>query len=211
VQLAALSLQGCSTERAVQFIGAFSGSHHYSVDYLVEEVLSRQPDVVRRFLLQTSILDRMCAPLCDAVLRWGARGRETQDDASNTIPSAQDILERLEHANLFLVPLDDDRRWYRYHHLFSDVLRQMHSAATSPDEVAALHRRAAGWHRQQGLIGDAVHHALLAADHERAAAIIEESAWAMVRRGQLTTLRTWIQALPADVLATRPWLRVYYA
>ncbi len=139
VQLAALSLQGCSAERAAQFISAFSGSHHYIVDYLFDEVLSRQPDAVREFLLQTSILDRMCAPLCDAVLGWGATEQGSAGDSRETALAApqhpgdvlpprspaQEILEYLERSNLFLVPLDDERRWYRYHHLFVDVLRQM--------------------------------------------------------------------------------------
>ncbi|MBN1815520.1 MAG: AAA family ATPase, partial [Anaerolineae bacterium] len=142
VQLAALSLQGCSAEQAAEFINAFSGTHYYIVDYLFDEVLSRQPDPVREFLLQTSILDRMCAPLCDAILGREALERApTGDEGERASPlsqraaavphfpaQAQEILEHLEHANLFLVPLDDERRWYRYHHLFIDALRQMYTS-----------------------------------------------------------------------------------
>jgi LuxR family maltose regulon positive regulatory protein len=196
VQLAALSLQGCSPEHAAQFIRAFSGSHHYIVDYLFQEVLSRQPEKVREFLLRTSILERMCAPLCDALqLR----------------SPAQEALEYLERSNLFLVPLDDERRWYRYHHLFMDVLRQGLKTTSQPGQISGLHGRASDWYRQNGFVADAYSHALLAGNHERAADIVEENAWSMVRHAELATLDKWIQALPGDTLATRPWLRVYYA
>jgi ATP/maltotriose-dependent transcriptional regulator MalT len=211
VQLAALSLQGCSAERAAQFISAFSGSHYYIVDYLFDEVLSRQPDAVREFLLQTSILERMCTPLCDAILSWGARGPASTGDERDTASSAQEILECLERSNLFLAPLDDERRWYRYHHLFIVVLRQMLKSAAQPDQIAGLHGRASEWYGQNGFIADAVHHALLAGHHQRAAQIVEENAWSMVRHAELATLKKWIQALPGDSLSARPWLRIYYA
>jgi LuxR family maltose regulon positive regulatory protein len=210
VQLAALSLQGCSAEHAAEFIRAFSGSHHYIVDYLFEEVLSRQPDAVREFLLQTSILERMCAPLCDAVLTGGARGPGGSGEGELASLS-QEILETLERSNLFLMPLDDERCWYRYHHLFIDVLRQMLKSASQPDRVAGLHGRASEWYGQNGFVADAVHHALLAGDHGRAAEIIEEHAWSMVRHAEMATLRGWMEALPGDAVAARPWLRIYYA
>ena len=197
VQLAALSLQGCSPEQTAEFIRAFSGSHHYIVDYLFDEVLSRQPDAVREFLLQTSILDRMCAPLCDSVVV--------------PVPDSQATLQYLARANLFLVPLDDERHWYRYHHLFVDVLRGMLHAAWQPDQVAALHGRASDWYGQNGFVAEAVHHALLAGHHARAAEIVEENAWSMVRRAELATLKAWIEALSAGSLSARPWLRIYYA
>lgn len=225
VQLAALSLEGCSLERAAEFISAFSGSHHYIVDYLVDEVLRRQPDAVQEFLLQTSILDRMCAPLCDAILTTGAKGQASTGDSRDAAvtapqypgsafyhcPTAHEILETLERSNLFLVPLDDERHWYRYHHLFVDVLRGMLQSASQPDQIARLHGRASGWYRQNGFVADAVHHALLAGDHERAAETIEENAWSMVRHAELAILKTWIEALPGDAVSTRPWLRIYYA
>ena len=210
VQLAALSLQGCSAEYAAQFISAFSGSHHYIVDYLFEEVLSRQPDTVREFLFQTSVLERMCAPLCDAILTKGSAG-QAGTGKTVTTQAAQETLETLEHSNLFLVPLDDERRWYRYHHLFVDVLRQMQKSVCQPDQIAGLHGRASDWYRQNGLVAEAVHHALQAGDHARAAQTVEENAWSMVRHAELAILRGWIEALPSDSISARPWLRIYYA
>ena len=210
VQLAALSLQGSSAEQAAEFISAFSGSHHYIVDYLFEEVLSRQPDAVREFLLQTSILERMCAPLCETILARGARepGSSGEGDVAS---GPRGILDYLQRSNLFLVPLDDERYWYRYHHLFIDVLRGMLHAASQPDQIAALHGRASDWYRQNGFVADAVHYALMGRHHERAAEIVEENAWSMVRHAELTILKAWIEALPDDSLAARPWLRIYYA
>ncbi len=210
VQLAVLSLQGCSPERAAQFITAFSGSHHYIMDYLFDEVLSRQPDEVREFLLQTSILERMCARLCETILTGGARGSSSTGEGDMASPS-QEILEYLERSNLFLVPLDDERCWYRYHHLFVDVLRQMLKANWRPEQIVGLHGRACDWYSQNGLVADAVHHALQAGDHDRAAEIVEENAWSMVLRAELGTLKKWIQALPGDSVSARPWLRIYSA
>jgi LuxR family maltose regulon positive regulatory protein len=210
VQLAALSLQGCSPEHAAEFINAFSGSHYYIVDYLFEEVLSRQPDAVQQFLLHTSILERMCAPLCDAILIGGARGSGSSGDGEVTSPS-QEILETLERSNLFLVPLDNDRCWYRYHYLFIDVLRQMGKSASQPDQMARLHGRASDWYGQNGFVADAVHHALQAGDHERAAEIVEENAWSMVQHAEMAALKQWMEALPGDSMSARPWLRIYYA
>jgi LuxR family transcriptional regulator, maltose regulon positive regulatory protein len=211
VQLAALSLQGHSAERAAQFISAFSGSHHYIVDYLFDEVLSRQPDAVREFLLKTSILDRMCAPLCEAILSRGAMGQGSRGDERDAVPPAREILETLERSNLFLVPLDDDRHWYRYHHLFVDVLREMLQSARQPDQIAGLHGRASDWYAQNGFVADAFHHALRAGDHERAAEIVEEHAWSMVLHAEFANLKKWTQALPADLLSRHPWLRINYA
>ena len=133
LQLAALSMQGRAD--AASFIQAFTGSHRFVLDYLVEEVLQRQPEHMRSFLLQTSILDRLCGALCDAVT-----GQE----------DGKEMLERLERGNLFVVPLDDERQWYRYHHLFADVL-QAHLMEAQPDQLPALHRRASAWYEQNGL------------------------------------------------------------
>ena len=147
LQLAAISMQG--HQDAASFIKSFTGSHHFVLDYLIEEVLHRQPVEVQTFLLRTSILDRMCGPLCDSVLGSpSASGQETV--------SAQETLEYLEHANLFIVPLDNERRWYRYHHLFAELLRQR---LGKPKEFAEFHLRASQWHEENGDLGAAFHHA----------------------------------------------------
>src|SRR5207249_1772710 len=163
LQLAALSMQG--HEDATSFIRSFTGSHHFVLDYLVEEVLGQQSERVQTFLLRTSILDRMSGPLCDAVVL----------DPSG---SGQATLEHLERANLFLVPLDNERRWYRYHHLFADLLRQrlqQSTAASTGDDrdgVVELHRRASQWYEDNGLEIEAFHHAVAANDVERAERLI---------------------------------------
>jgi LuxR family transcriptional regulator, maltose regulon positive regulatory protein len=193
LQLAALSMQG--HQDISGFIRAFAGDHRYILDYLVEEVLQRQPDPVRSFLLQTSILDRLSSSLCDAVT-----GEER----------GQAHLEALHRGNFFVVPLDDRRQWYRYHHLFADVLAAQ-LRAEQPDLVATLHRRASVWFEQHGLADDAIRHALAAEDFARAANLVE-LAWTAARRSrQDATLRVWLQALPDEVLDRRPVLGVAYA
>jgi LuxR family maltose regulon positive regulatory protein len=215
VQLAALSLQGCSPERAAEFIRAFSGSHHYIVDYLFDEVLSRQPDAVREFLLQTAILERMCAPLCDAVLGNPEIRESVLRDRLTHLPvhqtTSQSILEYLERSNLFLVPLDDERCWYRYHHLFVGVLRGMLQSGSEPDQIAGLHGHASDWYGQNGFVAEAYRHALLAGDHARAVGILEENAWPMVLNGEFGMLKRWMRALPAGLVSCRPWLCINYA
>src|SRR5512141_952323 len=154
LQLAALSMQGRSDTAG--FIQAFTGSHRFVLDYLAGEVLERQPEGVRNFLLQTAILDRLCGSLCDAVTAQdGGRG----------------MLETLERSNLFVVPLDDQRQWYRYHHLFADVL-QAHLIEAQPEQVSSLHQRASVWYEQNGYPSDAIRHTLAAEDFERAAGLI---------------------------------------
>ena len=190
LQLAALSLQG--REDAAAFIAGFAGDDRYVVDYLVEEVLARQPDDVRRFLLQTSILDRLSGPLCDAVT-GGADGKA--------------VLDLLDRSNLFVVPLDDSRQWYRYHHLFADVLRT-HLPEEQPDEVAGLHRRASQWYDAEGEIEAAVRHALAAGDVEAAADLIEGAVLGFLRDRREATARRWIDDLPPDVVAARPVLAI---
>jgi LuxR family maltose regulon positive regulatory protein len=189
LQLAALSMEG--RDDVQSFISAFSGSHRYIVDYLVDEVLDRQPDAEREFLLCTSILERMNGPLCNAVL-----GRT----------DGQATLVALEQANLFLVPLDDDRRWYRYHHLFAQVLRsclqEMH-----PDRLPELHHRAAEWYEENGAIGEAFYHALAAGDRERAARVIERDGRPMIMRGEMTTVRNWFEVLGEETHGS-PWLDI---
>jgi LuxR family maltose regulon positive regulatory protein len=183
LQLAALSLH--SRTDIPGFIRTFTGSHRYVVDYLVEEVLVHQPEPVQTFLFQTAILERMTGSLCEAVT-GNAEGQAT--------------LERLEQANLFLVPLDDERRWYRYHHLFADMLQQR-LQKRMPDLVPELHRRASAWYEQHGLQAEAVGHALSALDFDRAARLIEQVAATLIwKRGELSTLLRWLEALPEQVM-----------
>ncbi len=193
LQLAALSMQG--HQDVPGFIRAFAGDHRYIVDYLVEEVLQRQPEPVRNFLLQTSILDRLSGPLCDAV---------TGQEEGNA------RLEALERGNFFVVPLDDNRHWYRYHHLFAEVL-SAHLLAEQPAQVATLHRRASAWYEQHGSTADAIRHALAAEDFARAADLVELAVPAMARNRQEATLLGWLKSLPDELVRTRPVLSVHYA
>ena len=196
LQLAALSMQG--QKDISHFIQSFTGTHHFVLDYLVEEVLHQQSEDIQAFLLYTSILDRMCGPLCDAVL---------QDDAY----SGQQILEAIQQANLFLVPLDNERRWYRYHHLFGDLLRQrLHQRITS-DEVNALHIRASQWYEENGFEVEAFQHAAAANDVERAERLIEGTGVPLYFRGVARPVLNWLESLPTDVLDARPSLWVTYA
>jgi len=195
LQLAAISMQG--HKDAASFIKSFAGSHRFVLDYLVEEVLERQPETVQSFLLRTSILERLCGPLCDAVLL-------------DPPASGQETLENLERANLFIVPLDNERRWYRYHHMFADVLR-MHLMAGQPDQVSALHRRASEWCEHNGSTDNAIHHALAAEDFERAAGLIELAWSAMSLSNQSSTWLGWVKTLPKELVQARPVLTVWYA
>lgn len=218
LQLAALSLQQAGTERAPQFIQDFAGSNRFVLDYLLEEVLEQQPEPVQRFLLQTSILDRLSGPLCDRVLEIGDgsshKGQFSQYPISNTQFLSQKTLEQLEAANLFILPLDDERRWYRYHRLFADLLRarlDRFGPQLGCAPAGTLHRRASEWYEQNGLPDQAITHALAAHDLERAANLIEVNALPMLLRGELTALRRWLETLPDDVVRARPWLGVFHA
>ncbi|MDQ3811721.1 MAG: tetratricopeptide repeat protein, partial [Chloroflexota bacterium] len=193
LQLAALSMQG--RDDVAGFIRAFTGDDRYIVDYLVEEVLQRQSEDVRSFLLQTSILQRLTAPLCDAVT-----GQE----------SGKAMLEALERGNLFVVPLDHNRRWYCYHQLFADVLRAR-SMEERPDRVPVLHGRASEWYERNDQPSEAIRHALAAGDFGRAAGLVELVARAMVRSNQSARLREWLRQLPDDLVRARPVLSTYYA
>jgi LuxR family maltose regulon positive regulatory protein len=193
LQLAALSLQG--HQDAPGFIRAFAGDHRYVVEYLVEEVLQRQPTPVRTFLLQTAILDHLHGPLCDAVTG--------QEDGIARLDS-------LARGNFFVVPLDDQRQWYRYHHLFADVLRA-HLQAEQPEQVATLHQRASAWHERHGSVADAIRHALAAEDFARAADLVERALPAMRRSRLAVTLLGWLKALPDELVRHRPVLSVAYA
>ncbi len=193
LQLAALSMQGRSD--VAGFLTGFAGDDRYIVDYLVEEVLQRQPGHVRSFLLRTSILGRLTAPLCDAVT-----GRN----------DGRDTLDALDRGNLFLVPLDDRRRWYRYHHLFADVL-QAHLTDESPGTVADLHRRAGDWHERNGDRSEAIEHALAGGDFARAAELVEPTLPALQQDRREATMRRWLEALPDEIIRNRPVLSVGYA
>jgi LuxR family transcriptional regulator, maltose regulon positive regulatory protein len=169
------------TTTSPDFVAHFSGSHRYVLDYLAEEVLDRQPEPLAAFLLETSILDRLSGPLCDALL--GRAG-------------SQQVLEQVERANLFLIPLDEERRWWRYHHLFADLLR-VRLQQRHPQRVPQLHGAAADWHERHGLADDAVQHALAAGDTDRAARIVEAHFEDQVLRlGEGATLTRWFSALP---------------
>jgi len=193
LQMAALSMQG--RKDTAGFVQAFTGSHRFVLDYLVEEVLQQQPDHVRTFLLQTSILERLSGPLCDAIT-----GQE----------DSRGMLEALERGNLFVVPLDDERQWYRYHHLFANVL-QSRAMEEQPDQVPTLHLRASEWHEHNGLPADAIRHALAAGDFERAAGLIELAWQAMDRSFQSATWLGWAKALPDESVRVRPVLSAGYA
>jgi LuxR family transcriptional regulator, maltose regulon positive regulatory protein len=197
LQLAGLSMRGRQDIPA--FLQAFTGSQRYIIDYLVEEVLARQPEPIQTFLLQTSILERLEGSLCEAVL--GVM-REPGVDASG-----QAMLEQVEKANLFLVPLDDERRWYRYHQLFAEALRHR-LQGKQPALVPELHRRASVWYEQHGVTHDAVHHALAAGDFALAARLIEQAFNALVRRGEIATLQRWAAALPRELVRSNIELSV---
>jgi len=193
LQLAALSMQ--ARDDVAGFITAFTGNDRYIVDYLVEEVLQRQPERVRSFLLQTSILDRISGPLCDAVT-----GRE----------DGKRVLEALERGNLFVVPLDDKRQWYRYHHLFADVLRA-HAMEEQPDQVPTLHRRAAAWLEERGMAAEAIEQARAAGDHETVARLLAANFEEFERLGRYASISRWSASLPEEMVRKRPRLALIHA
>jgi len=197
--LAALSLRGRPDPQ--HWIDSFGGGHRAVLDYVAAEVLDHQPAHLRRFLLLTSVLDRMCAELCDAVLAVeGGPPAEAAEDQP-----AQRTLEQLERANLFVVPLDEERRWYRYHHLFADVLRAR-LRQTAPELPPALQRRAARWYAAQGLTAEAINYALAAGDWDEAVRLIAQTGREMLLRSEVTTLRRWLDALPPEQLRGHPRL-----
>lgn len=188
LQLAALSMQG--HQDATSFIKSFTGSHHFILDYLVEEVLGRQPGEIQNFLLHTSFLERLCGSLCEAVLE-------------TSLGSGQSTLEELERANLFLLPLDNERHWYRYHHLFGDLLRQR---LGQPQELASYHLRASAWYEANGELDQAFHHAFAAGDFERAARLAEMAWHGMERSFQTAAWLGLVKKLPEDAVRIRPVL-----
>jgi LuxR family maltose regulon positive regulatory protein len=191
LQLAALSMRGRGDSRS--FIHSFAGSHRFVLDYLMEEVLNQQPEDIQSFLLKTSILNRLTEPLCDAI---------TGGDES------RDMMYELDQANMFLIALDDERRWYRYHQLFADLLRSR-LEQDHPDQVPELHRLASAWFESEALIEEAIYHAFKARDMEHAADLVENHAMAVISQSKARTLLSWIEALPDPIIRQRPMLCAY--
>jgi len=200
LQLAAISIRG--HDDAASRIRTFTGSHRLVLDYLIEEVLNQQPEAIQTFLLQTAILDRLNGSLCDAV-RFGTTELGEKQDGS------QEILEMLDRSNLFIIPLDGERRWYRYHHLFADLLRQrLHQ--TQPALESELHSRASKWYEQHNLKEEAIDHALAAQDLARAADLIEWQIDVLWERGEHAKILKWLNLLPKSLIFDRPLLSIFY-
>jgi LuxR family maltose regulon positive regulatory protein len=199
LKMAALSIQG--RDDATGFIREFSGSHRYVLDYLVEEVLRRQPAHIQTFLLETSILGKLNGPLCEALMNeeWKQAGE-----------SGQAVLEYLERSNLFVIPLDERKQWYRYHHLFADLL---HSRLQqfSMENVASLHTKASQWFEINGLYEEALFHSIRAKDFTRAVSLIEQSALPLMARNDFSTCLLWLEAIPNEVSENHPLLGIYKA
>lgn len=194
LQLAAISMRGRSD--ITGFIKAFTGSHIYVAEYLIEEVLERQPEEVKTFLLQTSILERLNGDLCQAVT-------ERLD--------SQTMLMDLYQANLFLLPLDDERRWFRYHQLFADLLKARLQQSLPAEAIVVLHQRAATWYEQAGMMNEAIAHALAAGDYVRAVQLVEKIALPMILKAYLKTVEDWLQAIPLEYLSESPRVNMAFA
>jgi LuxR family maltose regulon positive regulatory protein len=207
LQLAAIALQSLVAMQGRSdipaFVKAFKGSHLYVAEYLVEEVLQHQHDDVRNFLLETSILKRMNVELCEAVVETLERSNVPTFQRSN------DILRRLEQANLFLTPMDDEGRWFRYHHLFADLLQARLQKAFPKDEIAALHLRAATWYEQNGYMVEAVQHTFSAGDYEKAALLVDQLGQTMLFTDRHNMLNNWLDALPNEMIQSHPRLQIY--
>ncbi len=193
LQLAALAMQGHASRDAAGFIKSFTGTHHFVMDYLVEEVLQQQSEKIQTFLLRTSILDRLCGPLCDAILL-------------DSFVNGQETLEYIEHANLFLISLDNERRWYRYHHLFTDLLRQRLGKIQTPEEIAQYHICASEWYEKNGDKAEAFRHLIAARDFSRAAGLAETSWQRMNENYQSAAWLGWVKQLPEELICSRPVL-----
>ena len=204
LQMAAISMQGRKQDGDLAaFVEAFGGTNRYILDYLMEEVLNQQPPAIQDFLIETSILERMCADLCELAVQHGRKPATAGD--------SQAILAQLERSNLFVIPLDDERRWYRYHHLFADLLKSTLRQRRSAEEIRELHRRASRWHQGEGSLEEAMIHAMAAQDFERAASMIEENIVSMLSRSEAPVLLGWIEKLPEQIVRGRPWIDVYRA
>ena len=203
LQLAAISMQGRNDAAAL--IDAFTGSHRFVMDYLVDDVLKQQDPQIHDFLLQTAVLDQLAGPLCDAICSSG-----TPSSSQETALTGQETLEMLERANLFIIPLDEERRWYRYHHLFADLLRQRLRQA-DPELIPDLHGRASVWYEKNDLLPEAIDQAFAAGDLQRASALVERVAPQMEASFQSAVWLKWARALPEQLLRARPVLCVQYA
>ena len=213
LQMTALSVQGRGDISGL--VRALSGKHRFILDYLMEEVLEQQSAEVQEFMVKISILDQLSAPLCDTVMGWSNVSGDTTRKRKatrrlDTANHSQEILEHMDRANLFLIPLDDERRWYRYHRLFGDILEERLKQAYS-DEIQDLHRLAGDWYEQNGLIGEAINHLLEAGEIERAADFISKNALTFVYHGNLETLTRWLDILPKDIKESQPWLSITHA
>jgi LuxR family maltose regulon positive regulatory protein len=210
LQMAAVSLQG--QENISNSVRIFTGSNRYILDYLLEEVLQRQPEGIQRFLFQSSVLDRLTSSLCDAiVIESEDLGLEGYDRLQSPVTGlqSQTILEHLENSNLFIFPLDDHRQWYRYHRLFRDLLRKRFQQL-SPDLIPDLHRRAANWFEEAGMLSDAIEHTLASRDFDHAAQLIEQVAEEILMRSEVGTFTRWLERLPEKTLDDHPHLRLYH-
>ena len=204
LQMAAISAQGHKQGGDLEtFIEAFGGTNRFILDYLMEEVLDQQSPAMQDFLIETSILEQMCGDLCDAVRFHG------------TVPTnSQAILLQLERSNLFVIPLDDERQWYRYHHLFADLLQSILRQRRSAEQISELHRRASQWYQDRKLLSEAMTHIMAAGDFEAAASVIEENMIGLIdvyTRSKAPLLESWIARLPEEIRRSRPWIDVYRA
>ena len=202
IQMAVLSLRGKADPS--QFVHNLAGSRRFILEYLTEEVFKEQPETIQQFLLETSILDRMSPALCDAVI--AAAGTDGGQEGSS-----QDILAYLEKANLFLVPLDAEGTWFRYHHLFADLLQMRLKHSSDPERQRVLHKRASAWFDSQGWTAEAIQHAIAAQDFERAASLVEQNTISLLAAGELHRVLSWVGMLPAGLAASRPWLNICQA
>jgi LuxR family maltose regulon positive regulatory protein len=197
LQMAALSIQ--NTHDVSGFIAAFTGSHHYIFDYLLEEILGQQSPEIHRFLLNTSILDQLSAPLCDAVLE--------ADEGSKNARSSASILVELNHSNLFIIPLDHEQRWYRYHPLFAELLRSF-LEKNNPALIPVLHNHASGWYEEQGMVSDAIRHSFAVNDWERIVRLISANIFALLEQNELTSVARQLESLTKEKSSARPWLLI---
>jgi LuxR family transcriptional regulator, maltose regulon positive regulatory protein len=212
LQMAGLSLQGQTDQDMHDFVSSFTGDDRYIADYLLDQVLHCQSPYIQRFLMQTSILDRLCGPLCDAVMAGEGILLEAPELGS------QRILEYLENAGLFIIPLDHRRYWYRYHHLFADLLRSRLQTSIEPPSavegdktgIAALHLRASTWFEREGLVTESMDHAIAATDYERAANLIEQHYKETMWVGEFGLVCRWLEALPKALIRSRPFLCLIY-
>ena len=208
LQMAAISMEG--RDDPMEFIKAFTGSNRYVLDFLFEEVLDRQPEDVQSFLLKTSVLGRLSGSLCDALCQVPDGPADRHQELGRRPGSGSVTLQRLESRNLFLIPLDDERRWYRYHHLFCEFLRG-YLQQVQPGLVASLHLRASEWYEQHAFAPEAVEHALAARDFPRAARLVESAAEEMLNRSEISTFLGWMDALPEEEVKNRPALCLFHA